>query len=168
MLLIRSALLIVIGICCGEITCRKSQNKESVYIDEMIEAYNNIEERLWSLVGSSNQSDLVLTVHKEHLNFFRKAFTIDRRRAESYKADLEKRYGWEVQSLNWEIDFVRNFELHETIDDISDDSTVQMAKTYVEYSTMLSHIYNCTVEMNLFEQIKQVSNIYEQMKGQVQ
>lgn len=114
---------------------------------------------MWTLIGTSNQSDLVVNIHTEHLDFFRNSFSIERRRTESYKANFEKLFGWEVQSLNSELDFVKNFELHDSLDDISADDTIQMAKTYVGYATIMTHIHNRTVESNVFEQIKQVSSL---------
>ncbi len=144
--------IILILICANyrKVTCELDHPIGSVFIDDIINTYINIDERLWFLIGSSNQSDIVLDIHKEHLNFFRNSFSIERRRAESYKTNFEKLFGWEVLSLNSEIDFVKNFELHESFDDFSAVETVQMAKTFVGYETIMTNIYNRTVETKFF------------------
>lgn len=160
MLLITRLIVILVGVNYQKITCNSSHTVGSVFIDDITNTYINIEEKLWALIGSSNQSDLVLNIHREHLNFFRNSFSIDRRRTESFKANFEKMFGWEVQSLNSEIEFVKNFGLQDSLDDISDDS-VQMAKTYVGYDTIMANIYNRTVALNVFEQIKQVSMFFK-------
>lgn len=148
----------VICVNYRKVMCDRNHTVGSVYIDDITNTYINIEEKLWTLIGTSNQSDLVLNIHTEHLDFFQTSFSIERKRTESYKANFEKLFGWEVQSLNSEIDFVKNFELHDSIDEITADDTIQMAKTYVGYSTIMTNIYNRTVETNVFEQIKQVAN----------
>lgn len=150
--------IIVISICVNhrKVTCERNVTVGSVYIDDITNLYINIEEKLWMLIGSSNQSDLVLNIHTEHLNFFRNSFSIERRRTESYRSDFEKIYGWEVQSLNSELDFVKNFELKDSLDEIIADDSTQMARTYVGYSTIMTSIYNRTVEENVFEKLKQV------------
>lgn len=154
MLLITYAILISVNY--RTVMCERNHTDGSVFIDDIANTYINIEEKLWTLIGTSNQSDLVLNIHTEHLNFFRNSFSIERRRTESYKANMEKVFGWEVQSLNSELEFVKNFELHDTLDEISADDTIQMAKTYVGYTTVMTNVYNRTVNGNVFEQIKQV------------
>lgn len=156
MLLIIHVILIVICANYRKVMCERNNTVASVYIDDITSTYIDIEEKLWFIIGLKNQSDVVLNIHKEHFTFFQNSFSIDRPRTESYKANIEKLFGWEVQRLNSEINFVKNFGLHESIDEISDDDTVEMAKTYVGYTNLMTIIYNRTVEANFFEQIRKV------------
>ncbi|KAG4078060.1 hypothetical protein HA402_002111 [Bradysia odoriphaga] len=153
MLLITHVILFLICVNYRKVTCDGNHTVASVYVDDITSTYIDIEEKLWFLIGLKNQSDLVLNIHREHLIFFQNSFSLDRPRTESYKANIEKHFGWEVQGLNSEIYFVKNFGLHESIDEISADDTVQMATTYVGYSNLMATIYNRTVETNLFGQI---------------
>lgn len=159
-MLISSIVHVILIVICFDsrvVTCEKNYENGSAYVDNIINTYNNLEEKLWFLIGSSNQSDLMLKVHKEHLDFFRNSFSIERRRSENYKNNFETLFGWEVLSLSSEIDFVKNFQLHDSFDELSADETVQMARSYIGYTKTLTTIYNRTVRTNLFEQIYQVS-----------
>lgn len=159
MKLITRTFVILICVNYRTVLCEKNYTVGSVYIDDITNKYINIEEKLWALIGSSNQSDIILSIHQEHLNFFRTSFSIERRKTEGYRTSFVRLFGWEVQGLNSEIDFVKSFELHDSIEDITMDDSVQLAKTYVGYSTMMTNIYNRTVETNVFDHIRQVSLI---------
>lgn len=157
MKIIDRVIIILICVNCRNIMCEKNDAVGSVYIEDITNSYLNIEQKLWTLIGSSNQSDLVLNIHTEHLNFFQNSFSIERRRTESYKSHFEKLFGWQVVGVNSEMEFVKNFQLHNSIDEILVDESVQMANSYINYGTIIELVYNHTVERNVFEQIKQVS-----------
>lgn len=130
----------------------------SAYIDAISNEYLAVEETLWNQFENVNQSDLVLKIHTEHLTYFRNSFSIERKRTENFKENFETFFGWEVLGLNSEVEFVRNFELRDAIEDISMDDTIQMAKSYVEYTGIIEKLYNATVDQDVFKQIKQVQH----------
>lgn len=153
---IRNVIFILICMTYRNVTCEIDHSAESVYVDDITRAYIDIEENLWSLIGSSNRSDLVLNIHKDHLLFFRNSFSIYRRRTEKYNSMLWKLFGVEGQYLVSEFNFVKNFLLFESLDDISVNDTVQMAESYELYWTTMNHIYQRVEETNFFEEMKQV------------
>lgn len=156
-IMITRVIVILIYVNYRTVTCERNHTIGKVYIDDVTNTYLDIEQQLWTLFASkSNQSELVLSIHRKHLHFFQNSFSIERRRTESHKSNFEKLFGWEAQSLNSEIDFVKNFGLHDSFDDISEYDTVQMAESYIRYSTIMANIYNRTMDTNLFDHIKQV------------
>lgn len=159
-MMIASVIIILICVNCGNILCEKNDSVGSVYIDAITSSYFDIEEKLWILIGSSNQSNLVLNIHTEHLQFFQSSFSLERRRTENYKTNYEKLFGWEILGVESEMMFVKSFQLHDSIDEISVDDTIQMANSYVDYGRMIQKVHDVAVETNVFEQIKQVCQKY--------